>query len=193
MIVVLMGVAGSGKTTVGILLATRLGWRFIEADDFHSPEEIQHMVAGRPLSDDERQPWLDRLRRVLADCVARGENAVLACSALKESYRRQLTIDAESVRFVYLKADPAVVRQRVRNRSAHFFKENLLDSQYATLEEPSDALTIDAGDEPERLVQRISDALGLGFIPGSDSKQCAHPAPERLQLKVLGERGRPNR
>ena len=76
-----------------------------------------------------------------------------------------------------MKADPAVVRQRVRNRSGHFFKENLLDSQYATLEEPSDALIIDAGDEPERLVQRISDALGLGLIPGSNAKQCAHPAP----------------
>jgi gluconokinase len=164
-IVVLMGVAGSGKTTVGTLLAARLGWRFIDADDFHSPEEIQHMAAGRPLSDDERQPWLDRLRRVLAACVARGENAVLACSALKDSYRRQLTIDAESVRFVYLKADPAVIRQRVRNRSGHFFKENLLDSQYVALEEPSDALTIDAGDEPERLVQRISDALRLDLIP----------------------------
>ena len=160
-----MGVAGSGKTTVGSLLATRLGWRFIEADDFHSPEEIQHMVAGRPLSDDERQPWLDRLRRVLADCLAREENAVLACSALKDSYRRQLTIDAESVRFVYLKADPAVITQRVRNRSGHFFKENLLDSQYVALEEPADALTLDAGDEPERLVQRINDALRLGLIP----------------------------
>ena len=172
MIVILMGVAGSGKTTVGTLLARRLGWRFIEADDFHSPQEIQHMLAGQPLSDDERQPWLAKLRWVLADCVARKENAVLACSALKESYRRQLTVDAEAVRFVYLKGDPAVMRQRLRSRSGHFFKENLLDSQYTTLEEPSDALTIDAGDEPERLVQRISDALRLDLIPrpGSNSK-----------------------
>lgn len=165
MIVVLMGVAGSGKTTVGTLLANRLGWRFIEADDFHSPEEIQHMVAGRPLSDDERQPWLGRLRRVLAECVARQENAVLACSALKESYRRELTVDPEAVRFVYLKADPAIIRQRVRNRPGHFFKENLLDSQYDALEEPTDTLTIDAGDAPERLVQQISDALRLDLLP----------------------------
>ena len=160
MIVILMGVAGSGKTTLGTLLAQRLGWRFIEADDYHSPQEIQHMLAGQPLSDAERQPWLAKLRQVLADCVARKENAVLACSALKESYRRQLTIDAQAVRFVYLKGDPAVIRQRLRSRSGHFAKENLLASQYATLEEPDDALIVAVDDEPERLVQRISDALG---------------------------------
>jgi gluconokinase len=169
MIVVLMGVAGSGKTTVGTLLARRLGWRFIEADDFHSPQEIQHMLAGHPLSDDERQPWLAQLRQVLADCVARNENAVLACSALKESYRRQLTVDAEAVRFVYLKGDPAIIRQRLRDRPGHFFKENLLNSQYAALEEPAGAFTIDAADQPERQVQRISDALGLRFASGQAS------------------------
>ncbi len=169
MIVILMGVAGSGKTTVGTLLARRLGWRFIEADDFHSPQEIQHMVAGQPLSDEERQPWLTQLRQVLADCVARKENAVVACSALKESYRRQLTVDAAAMRFVYLKGDPAVIRQRLRSRAGHFFKEDLLNSQYAALEEPADAFTIDAGDEPERQVQRISDALGLRFTSGQGS------------------------
>jgi len=160
-----MGVAGSGKTTVGTLLAQRLGWRFIEADDFHSPEEIQHMLAGRPLSDAERQPWLDKLRRVLAECVARKESAVLACSALRESYRRELTVDPEAVRFVYLKGTPDVIRQRLRHRSGHFAKENLLASQYATLEEPTDALTIAVDDEPERLAQRISDALRLDLTP----------------------------
>lgn len=160
-----MGVAGSGKTTVGTLLAKRLGWRFIEADDFHSPEEIQHMRAGRPLSDAERQPWLLKLRGVLVDCVARKESAVLACSALKEAYRRQLTVDPESVRFVYLKGAPAVIRQRLRDRSGHFAHENLLASQYATLEEPADALTIAVDDEPEKLAQRISDALSLDLIP----------------------------
>ena len=121
------------------------------------------MRAGQPLSDAERQPWLAQLRRVLADCVARKENAVLACSALKETYRRQLTVAPGVVRFVYLKGDPAVIRQRLRRRSGHFAKENLLASQYATLEEPVDALTIVVDDEPERLVSRISDALGLGL------------------------------
>ena len=170
MIVVLMGVAGSGKTSVGTLLAQRLGWRFIEADDYHSPQEIQHMLAGHPLSDEERQPWLAQLRQVLADCVARNQNAVLACSALRESYRRQLTVDERAMRWVYLKGDPAVIRQRLRSRSGHFAKENLLASQYATLEEPTDALTIAVDDQPERLVQLISDGLGLGPGQGSSPK-----------------------
>src|SRR6478609_110403 len=100
MIVVVMGVAGSGKSTVGSLLARRLGWRFVEADDYHSRSEIEHMLAGQPLSDEERQPWLAKLREVLVDCVARNENAVVACSALRESYRRLLTVDASAVRFV---------------------------------------------------------------------------------------------
>jgi gluconokinase len=165
MILILMGVAGSGKTTVGKLLASRLGWRFIEADDFHSAQEIRHMRAGQPLSDDERRPWLDQLRRVLIDCVTRKENAVLACSALKASYRRLLAVDADAVRFVYLKGDPALMRQRLRSRSGHFFKENLLDSQYAALEEPAGALTIDAGDPPARQVHQITGAFGLDVVP----------------------------
>ncbi len=162
MIVIVMGVAGSGKSTVGALLARRLGWRFIEADDYHSRTEIEHMLAGQPLSDDERQPWLAKLRQVLLECVTRNQNAILACSALKESYRRQLNVDAEAVRFVYLKGDPAVIRQRLQQRAGHFAHENLLASQYAALEEPDNALTIAVDDAPERLAQRISDGLGLG-------------------------------
>ena len=124
------------------------------------------MLAGQALSDAERQPWLAKLRGVLAGCVARKENAILACSALKESYRRLLTIDAAEVRFVYLKGDAAVIRQRLRNRVGHFAKENLLPSQLAALEEPQEALTIPIDEEPARLVQRISDGLGLGLAPG---------------------------
>jgi gluconokinase len=160
-----MGVAGSGKSTVGSLLARRLGWRFIEADDYHSRSEIEHMHAGQPLSDEERQPWLAKLRQVLVDCVARHENAVLACSALKESYRRELTVDADTVRLVYLKGDPAVIRQRLQRRVGHFARENLLASQYAALEEPGQALTIDIDDAPEQIAQRISDGLGLTPAP----------------------------
>ncbi len=160
-----MGVAGSGKSTVGSLLARRLGWRFIEADDYHSRSEIEHMLAGKPLSDKERQPWLAKLREVLVDCVARNENAVLACSALRESYRRLLTVDANAVRFVYLKGDPALIRQRLQRRVGHFAHESLLASQYATLEEPADALTPDIGETPERIAQRISDGFGLASDP----------------------------
>jgi len=162
MIVVVMGVTGSGKSTVGSLLARRLGWRFIEADDYHSRTEIEHMSAGHPLSDEERQPWLAKLRQVLSDCVARGENAVLACSALKESYRRTLTVDASAVRFVYLKGDPAIIRQRLRQRVGHFAREGLLASQYAALEEPGDALTVAIDETPEQIARHISEGLGLG-------------------------------
>lgn len=156
-----MGVAGSGKSTVGSLLARRLGWRFIEADDYHSRSEVEHMLAGQPLSDEERQPWLAKLREVLADCVARKENAVLACSALKESYRRLLTVDADGVRFVYLRGDPAVIRQRLQRRVGHFAHESLLASQYAVLEEPADALTVGIDETPEQIAQRIRDAFRL--------------------------------
>jgi gluconokinase len=161
MIVIVMGVAGSGKSTVGSLLARRLGWRFIEADDYHSRSEIEHMLEGQPLSDEERRPWLAKLRQVLADCVARNENAVLACSALKESYRRMLIVDPEAVRVVYLKGDPALIRQRLQRRIGHFAHENLLASQYAALEEPHDALIATIDDGPEQIVQRIIDGLDV--------------------------------
>jgi len=161
MIVIVMGVAGSGKSTVGSLLARRLGWRFIEADDYHSRSEIEHMLEGQPLSDEERQPWLAKLRQVLVDCVARNENAVLACSALKESYRRLLVVDAEAVRVVYLKGDPALIRQRLQRRIGHYAHESLLASQYAALEEPHDALIVTIDEEPEQIVQRIIDGLDV--------------------------------
>lgn len=139
------------------------GARFIEADDYHSRSEIEHILAGQPLSDDERQPWLAKLREVLLDCVARKESAVLACSALKESYRRLLRVDADAVRFVYLKGDPAIIQQRLRRRVGHFAHESLLASQYAALEEPADSLTLDIDETPEQIAQRISDAFGLGL------------------------------
>jgi gluconokinase len=161
MIVILMGVSGSGKTTIGGRLADGLGWRFVDADDFHPAENIRRMAAGEPLTDEDRQPWLARLREELATAHARHEDLILACSALKAQSRQQLAVDPAAVRFVYLKGAPALLRQRLRNRSGHFMRENMLQSQLATLEEPTDALTIDIDDRPGRIVERIREALGL--------------------------------
>lgn len=162
-VVIVMGVSGSGKTTVGQQLARDLGWRFLDADDFHSPQSIQRMAAGRPLTDADRAPWLARLRHVVADALACDEPTVLACSALKESYRRLLDVDRARVRFVYLKGEAGLLRQRLRQRSGHFAKANLLDSQLATLEEPVDppAFTVGIDERPERLAERIRAGLHL--------------------------------
>ncbi len=143
MIVVLMGVCGCGKTTVGRAVADVLGWRFFDADDFHPPASVAKMAAGTPLTDDDRWPWLDRLRDTLAATLARGEHAVLACSALKASYRARLA-EAGDVRFVHLKGDRATFAARLALREGHYMPASLLDSQLATLEEPADALVVDA-------------------------------------------------
>ena len=161
MIVIVMGVSGSGKTTIGSLLARDLGWPFVDADDLHSPENIQRMAAGRPLSDADRQPWLARLGALIARHLFRREDLVLACSALKEAHRRQLAGSSPEVRFVHLKGDRGLIGQRLRQRSGHFAKEALVASQYAALEEPRDAVTINIDERPELQVQHIRDALRL--------------------------------
>src|SRR5437899_800125 len=121
MIIVLMGVTGSGKSTVGKLLVQQLGWKFFEGDDFHSPANIEKMRRGMPLSDDDRRPWLEAIRESIRQMVERSENAVIACSALKHSYRQMLRITGEVV-FVYLKANIDIVRERLKNRTGHFMK-----------------------------------------------------------------------
>src|ERR1700710_2321231 len=146
MVVILMGVSGSGKTTIGARLAQDLGWRFLDADDFHPPENIRKMTAGEPLTDEDRQPWIERLRREIAAALAAPESITLACSALSVASRSRLAVDANRVRFVYLKGTLALIRQRLRNRSGHFMKDNMLASQFAALEEPSDALVVDIDD-----------------------------------------------
>jgi len=161
MILVLMGVSGSGKTTIGARLAEELGWRFIDADDFHSPENIRRMAAGIPLTDRDRQPWLARLRDEIARAIAAGENMTLACSALKRASRQRLIVDPQVVRFVYLRGSMELIRQRLRNRSGHFMKDNMLASQFAALEEPVDALIVDIDERPGRIVEQIRAALRL--------------------------------
>jgi len=160
MIVIVMGVVGSGKTTVGRLLAEQLGWEFADADDFHSPPSVEKMRRGTPLSDDDRRPWLASLRTAITNWIAEKHKVVLACSALKSAYRRELEAGRE-VRFVYLKGSASVIAERLRAREGHFTGEQILASQFADLEEPEAAVTVDIASTPQQIVARIREGLGL--------------------------------
>ena len=160
MIVIVMGVVGSGKTTVGRLLAEGLGWQFADADDFHSPANITKIRRGIALSDSDREPWLDRLREYLLECQSQRLNVVLACSALRSSYRDKLRITPK-VRFVYLKGNADLIAQRLRSRQGHFADEQILASQFAALEEPEQAITVDVAKTPAGIVTEIRKRLGV--------------------------------
>jgi gluconokinase len=165
MLVILMGASGCGKTTIGGRLAAELGFRFLDADDFHSPENIRKMSAGQGLTDEDRAPWLTRLRQLTDELLESGQDAILACSALKEAYRRTLVSPSAapgSVRWVYLKGTAELLRRRLRNRSGHFVGETLVRSQLADLEEPDYALAIDIDERPGRIIEHIRAELGLG-------------------------------
>lgn len=162
MIVVLMGVSGSGKTTVGTLLAAQLGWTFIDADDFHPPANIEKMRNGTPLDDDDRRPWLDALRQRIDAACAKGENVVVACSALKHAYQDYLERDEPTcVHYVYLEGSEELIRQRLAARKGHFMNPNLLHSQFETLEPPEHAVRVDVAPLPEVIVDEITRKLGL--------------------------------
>lgn len=156
-----MGVTGSGKTTVGSLLASRLVWQFADADDFHSPANKAKMHAGIPLKDADRQPWLAAIHNQIAKWTATGQDAVLACSALKRSYRGILW-SGPGVHFVYLKGSYELIAGRLRSRTDHFADEHILAGQFADLEEPRDALTVDIRPTPEKIVDEICHGLKLG-------------------------------
>jgi gluconokinase len=160
MIIVLMGVTGSGKTTVGKLLAAKLGWSYYDADDFHSPANVEKMKRGIPLDDTDRKPWLESLRELIRDRVASGENGVLACSALKRTYRDGLVL-SDAVRLVYLQGSRELIRQRLSERQGHFMDPKLIDSQFEILEEPEGELTIDVALPANEIVERIMIDLGL--------------------------------
>lgn len=164
MILLLMGVAGAGKTTVGKLLASQLGWEFADADDYHSAANVEKMRHGIPLTDADRAPWLQALRALISNWLSAHKNAVLACSALKQSYRDILQISPE-VWIVYLRVSPEVLRQRLRERHGHFMTEAMLQSQLADLEEPKGAVIIDADALPAAIVAEIIGRLQLSNIP----------------------------
>jgi gluconokinase len=161
MIVILMGVVGSGKTTIGRLLAEQLGWEFADADDFHPPSNVEKIRNGVSLNDEDREPWLDRLRDAIVTWNAEGRNVALACSALKQSYRLRLQA-ARDVRFVYLKGSADLIGSRLRARHGHFANESILAGQFADLEEPGQALTVEITHPPAEIVQQIRKALRLG-------------------------------
>jgi gluconokinase len=161
-VVIIFGVSGAGKTTLGKLLARKLGWSFYEADDFHSPANVEKMRAGIPLTDEDRWPWLESLRE-LVERLDPNENAVLACSALKHAYRRFLRVNAQ-VKFVYLRGDYSLIANQLWERKGHFMNPELLKSQFADLEEPRAAegiFTVELGRTPRELVQEITTKLGL--------------------------------
>ena len=161
-VVIVTGVAGTGKTTVGLALAARLGWSFHDADDLHSPESVDRMRRNVPLDDAQRQPWLLRVRRLIEDESRRGRGAVVACSALKEAYRRTLTEGIPGVCLVLLKGDPAVLRKRLEQRTGHFAGAGLLESQLAALEPPDNALVVNASLPVDAIVEHIASTIGWG-------------------------------
>src|SRR4051812_6657845 len=161
MVIIIFGVSGAGKTTVGKLLARELGWRFIEADDFHPAANIEKMRNGHPLTDADRWPWLEALRKQIERSLSAGENAVLACSALKRVYRDRLRVSDE-VKFVFLRGDHALLEKQLRSRHGHFMNADLLQSQFDDLDEPQPdekVLTIQLGRTPKEIVERIKTKL----------------------------------
>ena len=164
MVILLMGVAGSGKTTVGKLLASNLGWQFADGDDFHPAANVEKMSNGIPLTDADRAPWLDALHSLIISWTTAGVNGVLACSALKHTYRERLRVSPE-VQLVYLKGNLPLLQKRMRERIGHFMTEAMLASQLETLEEPRHALVIDIDQSPAAIVAEIRAKLAFAKSP----------------------------
>lgn len=161
MIVILMGVTASGKSTIAAELVRLTGWKFAEADDYHSEANKKKMHAGIPLNDQDRAPWLASLHNVIMEWVRNGQNGVMTCSALKQAYRDTLThgISVGTCRFVLLEAPFAVLEQRLENRKGHYMNPDLLQSQIDTLEQPSDAIRVQATGTPADVAQNILNQL----------------------------------
>ena len=161
MLIIITGVSGVGKTTIGKLLSENMGWTFYEGDDYHTDVNLAKMRNGTPLTDDDRWPWLAALRTKISEIVLHEKDAVLSCSALKESYRMRLGSGLKDVVFVYLRGDYQLVRNRISARIGHFMSADLLVSQYSDLEEPQNGIIVDAAQEPMAIINNLKRALSL--------------------------------
>lgn len=161
MVIVLTGPMGCGKTTIGKLLANRLGWRFADGDDFHPPANIAKMKTGLPLGDEDRYPWLHILHTAIEKAVSDNDNLILACSALKQEYRKLLGINQQSVISVYLQGSPELLRERIEARTHLYMDKSLLESQLNTLEEPQSGLIVSIADSPEVIVDSIISRISV--------------------------------
>lgn len=160
MTILIMGVAGAGKTTIGELLASQLGWKFVDADSYHTPENIGKMSRGRALTDEDRAPWIAALHSAIKTWSQTGENVVLAASALKQSYRDALVIN-EQVKVVYLRGTPELISSRILGRRNHYMDPSLLGSQFSDLEEPTGAVIEDVSRTPAEIVSEIRSKLSI--------------------------------
>ncbi len=160
MVVIVMGVTGAGKTTIGRALAAALGWEFHDGDELHSEASKLKMHRGIALDDADRAPWLSAIRKLILAMLSENRGGVVACSALKQSYRDEIVVDPNAVKIVYLKGSKEVIGERLRNRGGHFMNPDLLQSQFDTLEEPDDAIVVDVSIAPEAIVSAIRARLG---------------------------------
>lgn len=181
MIVLIMGVTGAGKSTIGRGLAERFGWVFLEADDFHSPENKAKMHRGEPLTDADRIPWLDAIHAELVRQANAGQSVVVGCSALRETYRRRLTAGLE-VKLVYLKGSEELIAERLRARAGHFAGESILADQFAVLEEPRDAFVVDVADPPDVMIDKIA---GHVLVDDASTDAFAKALQSRLRWRLL--------
>jgi gluconokinase len=169
MVIVLMGVCGCGKTTVGQALAQQLAWPFHDADQFHSAENVAKMANSQALDDSDRVPWLQAMANAIGQWIDQGQNAILACSALKADYRSMMigTADHEQVKFVFLNGSKTLIAQRLAARKGHYMPADLLDSQLQTLEAPADALCVDIAPEPKIIANSIQKSLNISDSPSA--------------------------